>query len=112
MAVLESQMHKRRISLCQDQSGVHGRTHKNYGKSGHGWPFRTQRCFIPEPRRTQVEAVIRDDRTDHGFQRYPTPCTVSIASNPGSTARNFLRMRLMCEVMVASSTASSASRIN
>jgi len=53
MAVLESQMHKRRISLCHDQSGVHGRTHKNYGKSGHGWPFRCSRSQRP-PRGCRV----------------------------------------------------------
>lgn len=51
-------------------------------------------------------------RPHYVVHRYPTPCTVSIESKDGSTAMNFLRMRLMCEVMVASSTTSSASRIS
>src|SRR5690606_1650726 len=44
--------------------------------------------------------------------RYPAPCTVSMASKPASMARNLRRMRLMWEVMVASSTTTWASRMS
>src|SRR6266702_2270649 len=39
------------------------------------------------------------------------PYTVSICSNAGSTAANFLRMRFTCEVIVPSSTTRFASRM-
>src|SRR6202008_3144093 len=45
-------------------------------------------------------------------QRYPMPYTVCTASNFGSMAWNFRRTRLMCEVMVLSSSTTLAASMS